>query len=112
MNGVKEGCRDNELFRLASWLRGEEFPQDEAEEVLQLAASHCDPEFDEAEALKKVENAYNRYEPNEVPEEEGEEAVGGKEADRIIKLAMADAEELILDQHKKPREVYNAFRWR
>jgi hypothetical protein len=61
---------------------------------LLLAASHCDPEFDEAEALKKVGNVYNRYEPNEVSEEEGEEAVGGKQADRSIKLAMADAEEL------------------
>jgi hypothetical protein len=54
MNGVKEGRRDTELFRLASWLRGEEFPQDEAEEILLLAASHCDPEFDEAEALNST----------------------------------------------------------
>jgi hypothetical protein len=112
MNGVKESAGITNSSGWHHGFRGEEFPQDEAEEILLLAASHCDPEFDEAEALKKVENAYIRYEPNEVPEEEGEDAVGGKQADRVIKLAMADAKVLFLDQYKKPREVFNAFRWR
>ena len=44
-----------------------------------------------------------------MPEEEGEETVEDEQANRIIKLAMADAEELFLDQYKKPQGVFNAF---
>jgi biotin operon repressor len=46
-------------------LRGEDFERETAEQIVLLAANNCTPEFDKAEALKKVERAYNEWEPNE-----------------------------------------------
>src|SRR5687768_3190199 len=61
--GVPEGERDNEVFRLASVLRGKDIARDLAEGVVRYAAANCDPPFPEDEALAKVASAYGRYQP-------------------------------------------------
>jgi hypothetical protein len=40
MKGVNEGSRDTTIFKLASWLRGEGFDRELAEEIVLLAASN------------------------------------------------------------------------
>jgi hypothetical protein len=67
--GVPEGQRDDQMFRLASLLRGKGVDRDVAEGVVLHAAASCDPPFPEEEARQKVENAF-RYEagtPRRVP---------------------------------------------
>jgi len=61
--GVPEGQRDIEMFRLASLLRAKDVNRELAEGVVLFAARNCDPAFEEDEALAKVENAYERYQP-------------------------------------------------
>lgn len=63
--GVAKGQRDETLFRLACKLRAADIPQDVAERLILEAARNCDPPFSEQVALKKVRNAYGRYEPRE-----------------------------------------------
>jgi len=62
--GVPEGQRDNEVFRLASLMRAKDVARELAEGVVLFAARNCDPPFPEDEALAKVANAYERYQPN------------------------------------------------
>jgi hypothetical protein len=62
--GVPEGHRDNEMHKLASLLRGKGVDRKLAEGVVLFAAKNCDPPFTEDEALAKVANAYERYQPN------------------------------------------------
>ena len=57
---VPEGQRDEQMFRLASVLRGKGVGREVAEGVVLHAAANCDPPFPEEEARQKVENAY-RY---------------------------------------------------
>lgn len=63
---VPEGARDEQLFLYACFLRGQNRPQEEAEKLVLKAAGRCKPPFPEADALKKVEQAW-RYPPGEVP---------------------------------------------
>jgi len=63
LTGVSEGERDDTIFRLASKLRNADVPQDVAEGLVLQAADNCDPPFPEDEALAKVANAYERYQP-------------------------------------------------
>ena len=70
VTGVPEGQRDDQMFRLASLLRGKGIDRDVAEGVVLAAAAKCDPPFPEDEARQKVENAYDRYEagtPRRIP---------------------------------------------
>jgi putative DNA primase/helicase len=64
IRGVPEGTRDDSLFRLACWARSRDIPRKNAEQLVLSAATRCQPPFEREEALKKVENAYTRYEPN------------------------------------------------
>jgi len=63
LNGVPQGERDYTLFRLAARLRAVDVPIDWAYELVGAAAEKCSPAFPAAEARKKVESAYRRYEP-------------------------------------------------
>jgi len=63
--GVPEGQRDETLFKFACTLRSAGVPQDWAERLSLEAAANCQPPFPETEALKKVANAYRRYEPRQ-----------------------------------------------
>jgi hypothetical protein len=66
LKGVPEGQRDTTLFKLACKLRAADVPQDQAETLVLEAAANCDPPFPEQDAVKKLENAYSKYEPNTV----------------------------------------------
>ncbi len=59
--GVPEGDRDNTLFKYACSLRGQRRPIEEAKVLVLHAAANCTPPVEEAVALKKVDNAYRRY---------------------------------------------------
>jgi hypothetical protein len=72
LKGVPKGQRDRTLFRFSSKLRGADIPFAFAKDLILEAASNCEPPFPEDEAIQKVENAYNRYEPN------AEFVVGGR----------------------------------
>lgn len=61
--GVSEGARDYTLFRLAARLRAVDIPLAVAYSLIEQAATNCSPPFPLAEARKKVESAYRRYEP-------------------------------------------------
>jgi len=63
LQGVKEGERDDNLFRLACKLRASGVPREQAEELVQAAAAECSPPFDPDEAHKKVASAW-RYAAN------------------------------------------------
>ena len=61
--GVREGERDDTLWKLACKLLGADVPQDVAERMVCEAASNCEPPFEEEKALEKVSRAYRTYEP-------------------------------------------------
>ncbi len=61
LDGVPEGRRDEELFRLACKLRAADVPEQAAAELVLAAATRCTPPFSAAEALAKVRSAYSRY---------------------------------------------------
>jgi hypothetical protein len=63
LNGVPEGERDDQIFRLAAKLRAADVPQSVAAELVLKAASQCSPPFSASAALRKVASAYGRYEP-------------------------------------------------
>ena len=65
LQGVTEGHRDIDLFRLACKLRRVDVPQDMAESLIIEAAANCSPPFTEEVALAKVRGAYARYQPGE-----------------------------------------------
>jgi hypothetical protein len=62
--GVGEGERDAELFRLAAKLRGAGVDYDSACELVERAADRCNPPFEDWQA--KVDSAYRRYSPSPV----------------------------------------------
>jgi hypothetical protein len=61
LTGVKQGERDDKLFRYACSLRSQDVPQDEAEALLRAAALACVPAFSEEAAVGKVRRAYKVY---------------------------------------------------
>lgn len=63
-DGVDEGGRDELLFRTSCALRAAGVPYALAEPLITDAATKCRPPFSKADAIKKVVNAYQRYEPN------------------------------------------------
>ena len=63
LQGVKEGKRDDTLFRYACRLRHDDVLQEHAEALIRLAALACDPPFSEAAAIGKVRRAYKEYPP-------------------------------------------------
>lgn len=56
--GVPEGERDDKIFRFASYLRGEWIPRLLAEPLVLFAARAAKPPFPDADALKKLEQAW------------------------------------------------------
>ena len=62
--GVGQGARDETLFRYACKMRRKGYDRVEAERLILCAAQECDPPFPSKEALKKVDQAWKRYEPN------------------------------------------------
>ena len=61
LQGVPEGQRDEDLFRLASKLRRADVPLEVAQRLVLEAAANCTPPFPEDDALAKVQSAYSRY---------------------------------------------------
>lgn len=68
LTGIKEGKRDDTLYRYACRLRHDNVPRAEAEAMLRLAARSCEPPFSEAVAVAKVLAAYRDFQPAEAPE--------------------------------------------
>lgn len=62
IEGVPEGERDTQLFKLACHFKGAGVPYELAVGPMKAAAQNCIPPFDQAEALKKLNNAYTKYE--------------------------------------------------
>jgi hypothetical protein len=63
LQGVPEGERDDQLFRLAAKLRGADVPEAVAADLVLKAAAECRPPFPTDAALRKVASAYGRYSP-------------------------------------------------
>jgi len=61
MEGVPQGERDWQLFRLAAKLRGADVPIEWAYKLVGEAAAACTPPLTQADARAKVDSAYNRY---------------------------------------------------
>lgn len=61
--GVRDGERNERLFREAARLRAKGVPQEEAEGILLLLAGQCQPPLPEREALACLASAYGRYRP-------------------------------------------------
>ena len=61
LDGVKEGGRDDTIFRFACKLRGDSVPYQYAELTVLQAARLCRPPFDEQAAIEKVKRAYREY---------------------------------------------------
>lgn len=64
LNGVAEGARNDQIFRLAAKLRGADIPYEVAARLVEDAAAQCDPPLDHDEAIKALNSAYSRYQPN------------------------------------------------
>lgn len=74
LKGVPEGERDNSIFRYACSLRARGTPRAEAEILVKAAAANCAPPFPEAEALRKLEQAWKYKEGHSAElDEDGEE---------------------------------------
>ena len=56
--GVEDGSRDVTLFRYACLLRRDKITRKQADVLILKAAASCNPPFPEAEALRKVEQAW------------------------------------------------------
>jgi len=63
LGGVPQGQRDEKLFKYACRLRGMNLTFDEAKRLVLEAAANCTPPFPEADAVKKLDQAF-RYPPN------------------------------------------------
>ncbi len=63
LDGIPEGGRDDQLFRLAAKCRGDNLPRAYAEWIVAQAARNCQPPFDVSLALEKVTRAYAQYAP-------------------------------------------------
>ena len=64
LSGVAEGARDDTLFRYACRLRGLGVDRSEATTLVLVAAANCDPPFEEAQTVRKVEQAW-KHQTNE-----------------------------------------------
>jgi len=62
--GVSEGSRNVTLFKLSSSLRGRGVDYEDAKEQVLSANNNCNPPLPITEALKCLNNAYKRYQPN------------------------------------------------
>lgn len=94
LSGIKEGERDNKLFKYACRLRHDDVLQEHAEMMIRLAARACDPAFPEDEAVAKVRNAYRNYQPAGSPTIE-EEPGGGFFAPPNGRIQVAGLEDII-----------------
>lgn len=63
LDGVPEGQRNRELFRLACKFRRADLPREHAEGLILEAAENCEPPLPAEEALRVVANAYEKYSP-------------------------------------------------
>jgi hypothetical protein len=70
LDGIPEGERDQGLFRYACRLRAKDIDYEEAKIIILGVASKCKPPFDEADTLKKLDQAW-RYKSG-IGETEGE----------------------------------------
>lgn len=59
--GIPEGQRNETIFKLACKLRKTDIPQDIARDLILKAAQKCQPSLSEQEAIKTIDNAYQRY---------------------------------------------------
>ena len=62
--GVSEGSRNDSLFKLSSSLRGQGVDYEDAKLQVLSANSNCKPPLSSTEALRCLDSAYTRYEPN------------------------------------------------
>ena len=62
--GVKQGFRNDGLFRLASSYIGQGVPYDQAKGLMLHAADNCTPALQHTEAIQILDSAYSRYKPN------------------------------------------------
>jgi P4 family phage/plasmid primase-like protien len=62
LNGIPEGKRDSVLFKYACRLRSLRMAEEEARQLIFIAAKNCTPPFPLDEALKKIESAW-KYRP-------------------------------------------------
>ena len=60
----EQGSRNNDIFRMASKLRGDDIPYDIAVDQILIAANNCNPSFPENEAIRCLDSAYSLYQPN------------------------------------------------
>jgi len=65
LQGVNEGSRDWDIFRVASKLRKADVPYEMAVEICTRMAFNCRPPETEEKAREKVDSAYGRYQPTE-----------------------------------------------
>lgn len=85
LRGIKQGERDDKLFRYACSLRRQNVEQAEAEALLRAAARACDPPFPEDAAVGKVRRAFKEYPPGESPTVDfDEEIVPPGAAPRVV----------------------------
>ncbi|MFH1609574.1 MAG: bifunctional DNA primase/polymerase [Candidatus Bipolaricaulota bacterium] len=66
LNGVREGQRDDTLYRYACRLRAKNMAREEAEVLVLQASAHCKPAFPEEEAFEKVREAW-KHAPGTIP---------------------------------------------
>lgn len=59
--GLPEGVRDESLFRIACLLEREGVDPDTARAFIATVAANCNPPFDQAMAVNKVDKAYTTY---------------------------------------------------
>ena len=64
IQGVSEGSRNDSLFKLSSSLRGQDVDYEVAKEQVLIANSNCKPPLTRTEALRCLDSAYSRYQPN------------------------------------------------
>ncbi len=107
LDGIAEGQRDIELFRLASKLRHAGVPYEIAVELVGTAAARCTPPFPPALALTKVLSAYGRYEPSvhDTPEGIHVDILGEDSVRVILTSAMGPVEVLFTEMEKGSREL-------
>jgi len=63
LDGVPEGQRNDQVFRLAAKLRGADVPYEMAARLIREAAANAKPPLDESEAVAALNSAYRRYAP-------------------------------------------------
>jgi putative DNA primase/helicase len=76
LQGIKQGERDEKLFKYACRLRGQRMGRQEAEVLVCEAARNCEPPFPEKDALAKVAEAYRKYPEGESQPPPGEDGNG------------------------------------